>query len=370
MTGIRALVLFIYTAVIIVFMVFGRPADHRVVAQSAAEKKVGETHPNVKLLKDLPESQLFITMNFMRASLGVSCAYCHVNSGGDKWEWAKDDKPAKQIALKHIQMTMDLNKANFSSQPVITCNTCHQGQTKPAALPVLPQIAPEGGPAGLKPDVILPTADQIVEKYIRAVGGRAAIEKIKSRVMKGSQTGFDGTALPLEIYREAPDKYFSQVTRPQGLVLQGYNGTAGWVKNPRGRRQLIGDELSAIKRRAEFYEPLKLKELYPGLKPVAKERIGDRDVFVLESDTGKTEIIQLFFDAQTGLLLRRLAISKDILAPIPDQADYDDYRDVDGIKLPFTVRQSFVDPWVGWVQKFTEIKNNVPIEPAKFDMPK
>ncbi len=369
MTRIRALVIFIYTILLIAFMMFGRSPDLRVEAQSSSEKKVGDTHPNVKLLKDLPESQLFITMNFMRASLGVSCAYCHLNSG-DKWEWAKDDKPAKQTALKHIQMTMDLNKPNFAGQPVITCNTCHQGQPRPNALPSLPQMAPEGGPAGLKPDVVFPTTDQILDKYIQALGGRAAIEKVKSRVMKGSQTGFDGAAFSLEIYREAPNKFFSQVTRPQGLILQGYNGTTGWIKNPRGLRELTGDELEEIRLRAEFYEPLKLKDMYPGLKPIAKERIGDREVFVLESDTGKTKITRLFFDTQTGLLLRRLTIGKNILAPVPDQIDYEDYRDVDGVKLPFAIRQSFVDPWIGWIQKFTEIKNNVAIDPVKFDAPK
>lgn len=370
MTRTRALVLLFYSAFILIFFIFRPGPAYRTGAQTVAEKTVGQTHPNVKLLKDLPESQLFITMNFMRASLGVSCAYCHVNSAGDKWDWASFDKPTKQTALKHIQMTMDMNKTSFEGRPVITCNTCHQGQPKPIALPPLPQAQPEGGPAGLKPEVVLPTVDQVLDKYVQGSGGRAAIEKVKTRVMKGSQAGFDGTALPLEIYREAPNKFLSSITRPQGLVLQGYNGTNGWVKNPRGQRELTGEDLASIKRRAEFYEGLKLKELYPDLKITAKEKVGDREAFVLESEAGKTDITRLFFDVQTGLLLRRQTISKNILAPIPEQVDYEDYRDVDGVKLPFTVRQSFVDPWIGWTQKFTEIKQNIPIESAKFDLPK
>jgi hypothetical protein len=370
MTRTRALVLLFYAASILIFFIFRPGPAYRTEAQTAAEKTVGQTHPNVKLLKDLPESQLFITMNFMRASLGVSCAYCHVNSGGDKWNWASFDKPTKQTALKHIQMTMDMNKTNFEGRPVITCNTCHQGQTKPIALPSLPQEPPEGGPAGLKPEVVLPTVDQVLDKYIQGSGGRAAIEKVKTRVMKGSQAGFDGTALPLEIYREAPNKFLSSITRPQGLVLQGYNGTSGWLKNPRGQRELAGEDLAAVKRRAEFNESLKLKELYPDLKITAREKVGDRGAFVLESEAGKSEITRLFFDVQTGLLLRRQTIGKNILAPIPEQVDYEDYRDVDGVKLPFTIRQSFVDPWIGWTQKFTEIKQNIPIEGAKFDLPK
>jgi hypothetical protein len=370
MPRIKVLILLLFTAAIIAFYTIGREPGYKVSAQTAGEKTAGETHPNVKLLKDLPESQLQITMNFMRASLGVSCAYCHVVSPEGKWDFSKDDKPLKETARKHIQMTMDLNKANFGGRPVITCNTCHQGQTKPIALPALPQAQPEGGPAGMKPEVVLPSIDQVLNKYVQAIGGRAALEKIKSRVTKGSQTGFDGTALPLEIYSEAPDRFLFQVTRPQGLVLQGYNGTGGWIKNPRGQRELSGDELALMKRRALFNAGLKLKELYPDLKITAKENAGGREAFVAESELGKNATLRLFFDAASGLLIRQQIISKNTLTPIPEQVDYEDYREVDGVKLPFTIRQSFVDPWIGWTQKFTEIKQNVPVESTKFDPPK
>jgi hypothetical protein len=369
MARIKAFILLFYVGSLLVFFICYRAPNSRVRAQ-AAPKTVGQTHPNVKLLKDLPESELFITMNFIRASLGVSCAYCHVVSSESQWEWARDDKPAKQTALKHIQMTMDMNKASFGDEPMITCNTCHVGQPKPSALPVLPQAPPEGGPAGLRPVAALPSVDQVLDKYIQALGGRVAIEKIKTRVMKGTQIGWDGTAFPLEIYREAPNKFLSSITRPQGLVLQGYDGTIGWLKNPRGQRELTGDDLMAIKRRAEFYASLKLKEQYPNIKVTSKEKIGDRDVFVVESVTGKNAIERMFFDIGTGLLLRHQTISKNILAPVPDQVDFEDYRDVDGVKLPFTIRQSFVDPWIGWTQKFTEIKQNITIESTKFDNPK
>jgi hypothetical protein len=365
----KALITLLYIAAILIFFISYRLPDNKVSAQ-AAEKTIGDTHPNVKLLKALPESQLQITMNFMRASLGVSCAYCHVVSSDGKWDFAKDEKPVKQIAMKHIQMTIDLNKANFDGRPVVTCNTCHQGQTKPTALPSLPQAQPEGGPGGMKPAIVLPGIDQILENYVKGLGGRAAIEKIRTRTMKGSQTGWDGTSLPLEIYGEAPDKFLSSITRPQGLVLQGYNGVTGWIKNPRGQRELSGDDLLLMRKRAIFYPNFKLKELYPDLKITAKEKIGDREAFVAESELRKNETLRLFFDAISGLLVRQQLISRNTLTPIPEQIDFEDFRDVDGVKLPFTIRQSFVDPWIGWTQKFTEIKQNVSIEGTKFDPPK
>ena len=87
------------------------------------------------------------------------------------------------------------------------------------------------------------------------------------------------------------------------------------------------------------------------------------------SGSTDTRTEKLYFDTQTGLLLRILSITQTLLAPIPEQMDFEDYRDVDGIKLPFTIRQSFVDPWVGWTRKYTEIKHNVPVDDAKFNPP-
>lgn len=333
------------------------------------EKTVEQAYKNIQVLKGMPESQLMPAMNFMRASLGVNCAYCHVNSGGDdKWEFEKDDKPTKLAARKHIQMTLDFNRANFSSQPVITCNTCHQGQTKPNAFPILPQKPPKGGAGGITSVAALPTVDQILDKYVQALGGRAAIEKLKTRVLKGSQTTWDGKEFPLEIYQTAPNKFLSQVTMPRGIISQGFNGTIGWVKNPRGQRELSGEDLIEIKRGAEFYDSLKLKELYPNLKIVGKEKIGEREAFVAESAVSPTKTVKLFFDAQTGLLARVATYTQTLIALIPEQMDFENYREVDGVKIPFMVRQSFVDPWSGWTRRFMEIKQNVPIDGAKFDL--
>jgi hypothetical protein len=339
------------------------------------DKPVEQVRKNIQVLKGLPESQLFTVMNFIRTSLGVSCAYCHVNSGGDKWEWEKDDKPAKVIARKMMLMQFDINKgirAIFGTTGAITCYTCHRGQTKPLATMVLPQPEPVGGAAGEKPAtaaVVLPSTEQVIAKYEQAIGGRAAYEKLKSRVMKGSQITYDGTAMPLEIYQAAPSKLVTIATTPRGAVMSGYNGTVGWMKNPRGLRELSGAQLKQMQQSATFLNDFMFRETYPGGVVVGREKIGDREAFVLVSHASDNRTEKLYFDTETGLLLRILTITQTLLAPIPEQTDFEDYRDVDGIKLPFTVRQSYVDPWVGWTRKFTEIKHNVPVDEAKFNMP-
>jgi hypothetical protein len=337
------------------------------------DKPVEQARKNIQVLKGLPDSQLIPVMQFMGTSLGVNCAYCHVNTGG-KWEFEKDDKPEKITARKMIQMQFALNKGNkdiFGATGAVSCYTCHRGQTKPQVMPMLPASLPAGGaPGEAKAAEALPTVDQVLDKYVQAMGGRAAVEKLKSRVMKGSQVTPDGTTIPVETYRAAPDKVVSILTTPkQGVMMSGYNGHVGWVKNQRGQHELSGAQLAEMKRSADFYGDLRLKEIFPGLEVVDRERVGDRDAYVLASQASPTRIEKLYFDTQTGLLLRIQTITQTMLFPIPEQIDFEDYRDVDGVKLPFTMRQSTVDPRNGWTRKYTEIKQNVPVDDAKFNPP-
>src|SRR5262245_16730458 len=130
------------------------------------EKSVESTHKNIKVLNGLRESQLFPVMNYMRGSLGVSCAYCHVYSGEDNWNFASDEKPTKQTARRMIQMVLDINKNNkeiFGSNSV-SCFTCHRGNIRPSVLPTLPVPVPEGGAAGLiaPTNIVLPSPNEIV----------------------------------------------------------------------------------------------------------------------------------------------------------------------------------------------------------------
>jgi hypothetical protein len=273
-----------------------------------------------------------------------------------------------------IQMQFAINKGNkdiFGATGAVSCYTCHRGQTKPQVMPMLPASLPAGGaPGEAKAADALPTVDQVLDKYVQAMGGRAAVEKLKSRVMKGSQVTPDGTTIPVETYQVAPDKVVSILTTPkQGVMMSGYNGHVGWVKNQRGQHELSGAQLAEMKRSADFYGDLKLKEIFPGLEVVDREKVGDRDAYVLASQASPTRIEKLYFDAQTGLLLRIQTITQTMLFPIPEQIDFEDYRDVDGVKIPFTIRQSTVDARNGWTRKYTEIKQNVPVDDAKFNPP-
>lgn len=343
--------------------------------QPQGEKTVEQTRKNIQVLKGLPDSQLFPLMNFIRTSLGVSCAYCHVNSGGDKWVWESDDKPEKVTARKMMLMQFDINHGNraiFGTTGAVTCYTCHRGQTKPLAVMLLPQAPPAGGPGAEKPKAdtsALPSAEQVISKYEQAIGGKAAAEKLKSRVIKGVQVSTDGTEQPVEVDLVAPNKIFAIMTTKGGPQMSAYNGTTGWMKGPRGQRELGGAQLAQLKRAADFNGNFMFREMYPGAVVTGKEKINEREAYVLTAPLAGNRIDRLYFDTETGLLLRVLSTTQTLLAPLPEQTDYEDYRDVDGVKLPFVVRQSFVDPWTGYTRKYTEIKHNVPVDDTKFNMP-
>src|ERR1044072_2040987 len=153
------------------------------------EKTAEQEYKNLQVLKSLPAAQLEDVMHLFNGSLGVRCDFCHVRNDG-KMEWDKDDKQAKKVARKMIQMTMDLNKNSFNNRPEISCYTCHQGHEHPANAPVLPvavgSVGPSAAPAaaparpppaGAKPPEAPPTFEHFLQKFVEAVGAQAAIDK-------------------------------------------------------------------------------------------------------------------------------------------------------------------------------------------------
>lgn len=216
----------------------------------------------------------------------------------------------------------------------------------------------------------MPTADQIIEKYVQAIGGKAAIEKVTSRVTKGTieipAMGANGTT---ESYAKAPNK-FVNVADISGLgaFQQGYTGTVAWSQDPfSGLRDLTGAELSMVKREAELHGDLKIKEHYPKLVVKGKEKVGEREAYVLEGTTAEGSIEKLYFDTQTGLILRKDSEVDSPMGKVPTEFYLEDYREVDGLKMPFTIRQS--NPNVTFTIKITDVKHNVAIDDAKFNKP-
>lgn len=229
------------------------------------------------------------------------------------------------------------------------------GQQKPAT---------EAKPAAL------PTADQILDKYVQAIGGKSAIEKQTSRVSKGSfeipAVGASGTA---EIFEKAPNKNAAIINIPGfGVVQEGFDGKTAWAQDPQsGLREKAGAELAAAKLDGEFYKPIRFKQLYPKMVVKGKDKVGERDVFVVEATPVESSTETWYFDAQSGLLLRQDAERDSPMGKQAVQSFLDDYKDVDGVKLPWSIRQ--VTPQFTITIKIEDVKSNVPIDDAKFKKP-
>jgi hypothetical protein len=336
------------------------------------EKTIGETHKNIKVLNEFPDSELIPMMNLIAASLGVKCNNCHVNKDG-QWDFPADDKPEKNTAREMIAMTLNINKTTFKGNNEVSCFTCHRGSIRPVSLLELPIPEPTPRPAGGRQaaagaGAAQPTVDDILNKYTAAIGGQAAIDKLKTRAMKGTYTLANGATGSYEVTQTAPDKFYIARSVQQGTMEQGFNGNAGWQKDGHGVVDIRPDQLADLKAEYQFFRDIKLKDQYTRTN-VRRDKLNGRDVYVITGVRPDKKRERLFFDAESGLLLRRMGYMETPLGVLPDQTNYEDYRDVDGMKVPFTVKIAVVGGFSTATRKFTEVKINVPVDDSKFNKP-
>ncbi len=351
-------------------------ADSQALAQTTTpqaatglpdERLTEQAYKNIQVLKGLPESQLRPIMNLVASSLGVRCDFCHVRAGNE-WQWEKDDKKHKQDARKMMQMTIDINKNSFNGQPQVTCYTCHLGKDHPTAIPPFASGPPPAAPP--RANEAWPTPQQVIDKYIAAVGGKDAVAKISGRVLKGTHVLSNGNSIPFEIKFAAPDKLALVLTPPnQGSIAQGMNGGTGWLKNPREQRSLNKVEMERFKTLAWSLTPLQLTAPPQRMLFTGKDKIGDRDVYVYRVPTPDRKRALFSFDVETGLLLRRVIFTETPVGSDPEQTDYEDYREVEGVKVPFTIRTTYIDNFFSATRKFTEVQHSAKLNDADFAPP-
>jgi len=233
-------------------------------------------------------------------------------------------------------------------------------------------VARAGAPPAAKPgtEAATPTADQILDRYVKAVGGREAWQKFTSRVTMGTievpSMNLSGTVL---IHEKAPDRLLAAVMINGASFRQGFDGTLGWTDDPEdGLREQSGAELAEARRDADFYHPLDLRRLYTKLTVTGTEKIGDRDTFILDATVPEgSEPTKMYFDTQTGLLLRAVSQHHGSDGVTQFREDFEDYRDVDGIKVPFTSRQTNGD--TTYTMTISEVHHNVALDDSEFAKP-
>ena len=325
-----------------------------------AGKKAPEVFKNIQVLKDLDADQLQPSMQFIAASLGVECSHCHVKNANEK-----DDKPAKVKARRMMQLTFELNKTNFDNQRVITCNTCHHGELTPAATPAV--LETEGERADPPPSRTSPAPDQLFSQYAQATGGTQAFERITTRVEKGSLI-FGDTRVPIEIYAKSPNKRVSISHGDHSETVTAFDGAAGWFSNTgMPIRDMYPVDARSAMVDAIFDLPLDAPKIFPKLRAGSPEKLGDREMWVVFGSGQNVPLTKFYFDEQTGLLMRLERYNDAGLGLMPVRVDYSDYRDADGIRIPF--HWTLSRPTGRFSIQIDKVQQNVAIDDARFSKP-
>ncbi|MBS1840422.1 MAG: c-type cytochrome [Acidobacteria bacterium] len=342
----------------------GLAAVHAQNPPPAVGKTAAQEFKNIQVLKDVPADRIIPAMQFISASLGVECEHCHVEHAFDK-----DDKKPKKIARSMMEMMMNINKENFEGHREVTCYSCHRGALNPVSVPIISaeEKMPEM-PMASKEDEkpALPRPEALLEKYLAAVGGADALNKITTRVQKGS-ISFGDQKAPFNVYSKAPYMRLSTVHRKDMDSVTAYDGKNGWMSVPGRVRPMNAQESEGARMDADLALPTHLESMFSKLETKEGEAIEGHETWqVIGLREGKPPV-RLFFDQQSGLLLRLVRYTDSPLGLNPLQIDFADYRDSGGIRTPFRWTQS--RPGNHFRVQIESSQTNVHIEDSIFAAP-
>lgn len=235
--------------------------------------------------------------------------------------------------------------------------------------PALTQT-PRPDPQTSAPTAAAVTVDQIIDKYLRAIGGEAAYDKISTRVRKGSVevTGVPGQGT-VEEYQKAPDKIVSKMTLPVlGVVLYGYDGKNGWKYDAtNGLADMSGKELESVVLDARLDADVKLRQRFARMELKGLHKVNGRDAYVIVGTPVGQKPEKFYFDTQSGLLVRVDATRATEAGDSSVEVYMDDYREVEGVKIPFAERLKSMG--LTFTFKYATVQVNLPLDDAMFRKP-
>jgi photosynthetic reaction center cytochrome c subunit len=349
------------------------------VAQEQKPLLAEDVFKNIQVLRGVPAGQFMATMGFFSASLGSNCTFCHVEESGGNWAKYADDNEQKQTARKMILMMNAINQSYFGGKRELTCYSCHRGGETPKLIPNLAEQY--STPVQDDPDEILeqapdaPSADQVLNKYIQALGGAQRLAGLTSIVAKGTYQGYDeAEKSAVEIYAKAPAQRVMIVHGASGNTTTTYDGNAGWTAAPDTDTPipllaLAGPFLDAARLDAELSFPGRIKQALSQWRVGYPSTIDDKDVQVVQGTTAGGAPVKLYFDSESGLLVRLVRYAELPVGRNPTQIDYSDYRAVGntGIKMPFRWTMTWTDGRS--TTELTQVQTNVAIDAARFAKP-
>jgi photosynthetic reaction center cytochrome c subunit len=357
-----------------------RPAAQ--AAGTARPQLSEEAFKNVTVLRGISVREFMNTMGFFAASLALNCTDCHGGASASDWANYAVDTPLKIRARAMVKMVNAINEANFGGRPFVTCYTCHRGSQKPKAIPSL--AVQYGEPPPDDPDEVeavngarvTATADQILDKYLQAIGGAQAVGRLTSFTAKGTYEGYDSdfAKVPVDVYAKAPNQRAIVAHMASGDSSTVYDGREAWIAGPKELTPvpmipLLGADLTGARVDAQLAFPAPIKMLLTAWRadfpPVS---IDDKPVFVVQGTLDRVPV-KLYFDKASGLLVRQTRYAPTTVGTVPTHVTYSNYRDVPGagVKIPFTFQMTWVDGQ--YTVNLESVQPNAQIDPARFAKP-
>jgi photosynthetic reaction center cytochrome c subunit len=336
-----------------------------------------EAFKNVQVLRGLPASEFIETMGFFAVSLTANCTTCHGDASAGSWDHYADDTYLKQMTRKMVLMVNLINQSNFGGKREVTCYTCHRGDRIPRITPTIADVY-NSTFVPIEPDKLTPafpnapSADQVLDKYIQAIGGMQQLAKLTSFVGKGTTQAYAEDKYPAEVYVKAPNQFATITHTEAGDRTTDFDGRNGWVAMPSDDKPipvlpLIEGDLLGAKLDAALYLPSGIKQALTQLRVLPSITIDDKDVEVVQGTADGRTPVNLYFDAMSGLLVRSVRYTDTKVGLSATQVDYSDYRNVAGVKVPYKWTVSWLDGQT--MYEMNEIQPNVSIDAAKFGKP-
>ena len=334
---------------------------------------------NVQSLKGLSVDEFLDTMGMFAASTGLNCTDCHVDESGGSWERYADDNQLKRTTRAMVGIMTAINKQYFGGRQGVTCYSCHNGNRRPKVVPSLAvqyAVNPvlDDPYEIVQPAFDAPSLDAVLDRYIDAVGGAARLKGLTSFIADGMYSGYDDfEEFPVQVFASAPNRRTTLLRSQYGDTTTTFDGRSGWQAGPIESRPLpvvalTGGNLEGVGFEAELAFPGQIKQVLTNWVVGPLTAIGDRQTRIVQGKKASGTPIKLYFDEETGLLVRLVRYSaQSPVGRVPTQVDFEDYREVSGIKFPF----KWTSIWTNGrnVYQLKNVQINAAIPAARFARP-